>query len=78
MQKFTFFIGIDISKKTLDFSVVKTGHELFHLTTSNNEKGIALFMDKLRQLPQFELNQALFCMEYTGLVRHEVARFEYG
>jgi transposase len=70
MQKFTFFIGIDISKKTLDFSVVKTGQELFHLTTSNNEKGIALFMDKLRQLPQFELNQALFCMEYTGLYNH--------
>ena len=29
---FTHFIGIDVSKETLDFSVLKTGDLLFHLS----------------------------------------------
>lgn len=70
MRKFIYFIGIDISKKTLDFSVVQSGHQLLHLKTTNDEKGIGCFMDQLKQLPQYQISQVLFCMEYTGLYNH--------
>ncbi|MDO1449173.1 IS110 family transposase [Rhodocytophaga aerolata] len=70
MQKFIYFIGIDISKQTLDFSLVQMGNQLFHLTTANNPKGIACFIKKLKDLPGFEIKQALFCMEHTGIYNH--------
>jgi len=40
MEKFLYFIGIDISKATLDFAVVLANKVLFHFQSSNDKDGI--------------------------------------
>ena len=79
METFTFFIGIDISKATLDWALVVANKLLFHYQSSNDKKGIESFIKHLKQqCPQVSFVNSLYCMEHTGIVRHEVARFEYG
>ena len=62
----------------LDFAVVKANQILFHQQVSNDKKAIAAFLKYLRQQTKATIAECLFCMEHTGIVRHEVARFEYG
>lgn len=66
-MKFDFFIGIDVSKSELDFSVVKSGAELFHMETANNLDGIRAFMKKLKIESGVAFDKCLFCMEHTGI-----------
>ncbi len=65
-MQFDFFIGIDVSKNELDFSVVKSGTELFHLKTTNSLEGIKSFI-KIFKSKGYILSNALFCMEHTGI-----------
>ena len=78
VMQFDYFIGVDVSKATLDLAVVKANQVLFHQQVSNDKKGIREFLRYLRQQTKATLDACLFCMEHTGIVRHEVARFEYG
>ena len=48
MENFNFFIGIDISKATLDFAVVVVNKLLFHFQSSNDKKGIESFVKHLK------------------------------
>ncbi len=75
MQKFIYFISINVLKKTLDFSLVKMGEQIFHLKTINDEKNISSFLEKLKAVMDFSLAQALFCMENTGIYNHFVLSF---
>jgi transposase len=70
MQKFIYFIGIDISKGTLDFSVVKNGEQVFHVKTTNDLNGIEVFLTHLKTMADFDLSQCVFCMENTGIYNH--------
>lgn len=79
MENLTTFVGIDISKATLDWAVIIAGKLLFHYQSPNDQKGIESFVSHLKQqYPQASFSNSLYCMEHTGIVRHEVARFEYG
>lgn len=78
VMQLDYFIGVDVSKATLDFAVVKSSQVLFHQQVSNDKKGITAFLKHLRQQTKATIDTCLFCMEHTGIVRHEVARFEYG
>ena len=79
MESFSFFIGIDVSKATLDFAVVVTNKLLFHYHSTNDKCGIEAFVKQLKaECPGADFSNSLYCMEHTGIVRHEVARFEYG
>lgn len=79
MENLTVFIGIDISKATLDWAVVVANKLLFHYQSPNDSKGIEGFIKHLKQqYSQAHFDNSLYCMEHTGIVRHEVARFEYG
>ena len=66
-MEFEFFIGIDVSKNELDFSVQQGKCFLFHREISNEPAGIKAFVKELKQLPGFEMNKAVFCMEHTGI-----------
>jgi len=66
-KKYTYFIGIDISRNELDFAVFKNKEFLFHQETRNRSAAINLFIKELRALPGFKLSKALFCMEQTGM-----------
>ncbi|WP_020605069.1 IS110 family transposase [Spirosoma spitsbergense] len=66
-MNFTHFIGIDVSKDTLDFAVVATNKILFHQQVSNDKKGITQFLKELRKQTKAKLVDCLFCLEFTGI-----------
>ena len=73
-----YFVGIDIAKATLDWAVSEGKRVVLQTTTANSVIGIKTALRLLKTLPDWKPAQAIFCMEHTGIVRHEVARFEYG
>ncbi|GAB3048314.1 IS110 family transposase [Spirosoma pulveris] len=75
---YRYFIGIDVSKNELDFAVIEQNQLLFHLEVSNDKKGIQTFLQQFKSVTKGAFTNSLFCLEHTGIVRHEVARFEYG
>lgn len=65
-MKFKTFIGIDISKNTLDFSVRNETEQLFHLQVENSNEGIKKVLEKCKS-ESIDLKSVLFCMEHTGI-----------
>jgi transposase len=74
-MNYLYFIGIDISKNTLDVAVFQAGNMLFHMQIGNDSKSLELLLQKLRSLPDFSIEQTLFCMEHTGIYNHHVLKF---
>lgn len=65
-RKYTYTLGIDISKETLDFSLYKEGKLLLHRQVSNNVKGIKAFYKDAKQY-KVNWNNVLYCAEHTGI-----------
>ena len=65
-MNFKHFIGVDVSKKTLDLSVRNSANNIFHMQVENNKRGIDVFTRKCKEY-NIELNAALLCLEHTGL-----------
>lgn len=64
---YDFFCGIDISKKTLDFTFInKEETKLFFLQTSNDKKGIKKLLNHIKKYDS-KLDKTLFCCENTGI-----------
>jgi transposase len=66
-MKYNVFIGVDVSKETLDFVVLVAGTKLFHMQVTNNKRGINLFFKRFKKEVKFSMDQWLFCMEHTGI-----------
>lgn len=66
-MNFTYYIGIDVSKHTLDLAVRQGKNLLFHRQIENKPAAVRAFLRELKRLPGFELAQALFCLEHTGI-----------
>jgi len=66
-MEFEFFIGIDVSKNELDFSVQHGKNFLFHKEVINEPEVIKAFLKEIGSLKDFSLSKALFCMEHTGI-----------
>lgn len=76
MENFTFFIGIDISKATLDFAVVVSNKLLFHHQNTNDKLGIEGFIKQLKaQCPDANFLNCLYCMEHTGIYNNHLLHF---
>lgn len=73
-MQFDYFIGVDVSKATLDFALVKAGQVLFHQQVSNDKTGIAQFLRDLRKLTNAPLKHCLFCMEHTGIYNNPLLK----
>lgn len=73
MNQYKYFFGVDISKKTIDVTLVKQA-ELIHRQFSNNSVGMDELMDWLREL-NIDFASALFCMEATGLYCFTLTQF---
>lgn len=67
MMQFNFFVGIDVSKQTLDFSLVREGVELFAFQVGNTEAEIKAGVRKVKAFKKSSLQQILFCFEQTGI-----------
>lgn len=72
------YVGIDIAKATLDWAVYDGKKVVLQTSTPNTVAGIKTALRLIKTLPDWYAQQAVFCMENTGIVRHEVARFKYG
>ena len=67
MKNYSFFVGIDVSKETLDFALVVTNSVQFHLQVTNDKIGIEQFVKQAkRQNKGFSFENSLFCMEHTA------------
>lgn len=66
-MEFEFFIGIDVSKNELDFSVQQGKYFLFHKEIANDPQVIGTLLKELCKLQGFSMNNAVFCMEHTGI-----------
>lgn len=73
-MNFQFFIGVDISKLTLDLAVSDQYNALFHIQVSNDLKGIKSFISKCKQ-ESVSLSNALLCMEHTGIYNNVILEF---
>lgn len=73
---YTHFIGIDVSKNTLDFAVLQNKDLQFQLQVSNDSEGIKTFMRKFKEhFPKVPLSSLVFCMEHTGIYNNHLLHF---
>lgn len=71
MQKKEFFIGVDVSKLTLDVSVQGTKN---HLRIANSSEGFKQLLAWLKSL-NIALNNCWFVLEYTGGYEYRLVQF---
>jgi len=75
-MKRTWFIGIDISKKTLDVAIydlmLQTGKD--HFRVENDQKGFKQLIKQLKN-KGVELKEAFICLEYCGVYGLEIGLF---
>lgn len=67
-MKYKWFVGIDISKCTLDVTLYSTKDykKSKHIKVVNNTKGFSEILRWLKKM-QINVNATLFCMEHTGI-----------
>lgn len=67
-MKYKYYVGIDVSKLTLDFSAVSAGKVVFFIQTENTDEGFEKFLIEFSKEYPFEtMEEILFCMEHTGI-----------
>jgi len=71
---FEYFIGIDVSKDTLDCCLWKQGQILLYKKIDNNRKGITSWINTCKE-EKVNLDNTLFCMENTGNYSELVAEY---
>ncbi|CAH0186098.1 MULTISPECIES: IS110 family transposase [unclassified Pedobacter] len=66
-RTYLYYVGIDVSKQTLDISVITEHLFLFHKVIKNAEVEINTFVKELKQLKGLTLKNTVFGMEHTGI-----------
>jgi len=75
-MKYKFFIGVDVSKHTLDVAILESStNSTEHLQVSNNDDGLADLYAKLNTYSGFNTDQVLFCIEPTGLYSYPLLQY---
>ena len=70
-MNYLFFIGIDISKKTLDFAVRDRKGLLFHIKVDNSVVGLKQFQKECLNR-NIDLTCSLICCEHTGIYSQHI------
>lgn len=70
-MNYSFFVGIDISKKTLDFAVRDRKELLFHIKVDNSLAGLKQFQKECLSR-NINLLQSLICCEHTGIYSQNI------
>jgi len=75
-MKFKWFVGVDISKKTLDITLFDKMalKKSPHIVVSNNLKGFRGILKWLKK-QTLSLSEFLICMEHTGVYGYDLAIF---
>ncbi|PTS94829.1 IS110 family transposase [Pedobacter sp. HMWF019] len=66
IRRYTWFIGVDISKNKLDFSVMHNMVLILHKEITNDVDGIKSFIIELKTLEKFSMIKSIFVMEKIG------------
>jgi transposase len=71
------FIGVDISKKTLDLEVLDHSGDIQKKSElGNDEKSLAVFFDELtKEDPSFDWKTTMVCLEHTGIYANVLLGF---
>jgi transposase len=70
-----YFIGIDIAKATLDWAVYDGKKIVLQTSTPNTVSGIKTTLRLLKTLSDWNPQQAVFCMEHTGIYNAHLLDF---
>lgn len=62
-----YFIGVDISKATLDWAVFDGKTIVLQSQSANSETGIKTSLKLIKALPGFKMAESVCCMEHTGI-----------
>lgn len=65
--KIRYFVGIDVSKHTLDFAVITDQQLLTAATIVNDPSAILALLKSFKELPAFSKKKVLYCYESTGI-----------
>lgn len=76
-MRYVHFVGVDISKETLDYSVIHGGEKILQFKSENSDKGIKSFLKELKKIKGLELDSTLICMEDTGVYNNHLTSFLY-
>ena len=69
-MEFKHYAGIDVSKNTLDVTVIGNSPNLpFHMKIPNNMTGFKQLSSELKKIEDFNYSTTLFCMEHTGILQ---------
>ena len=71
-QKFNFFVGVDISRDKLDFSILDEQRFLLHKELLNETEPVKTFLNDLKKVKGFRLRNTIFCMENTGFYGNQL------
>lgn len=63
----TYFLGIDISKKTFHGALTIDGINMQESEVGNNPQAIKAYFQGLREKFRFSYNQLIVCLEHTGI-----------
>ena len=76
-MEFRFFIGIDVSKDTLDIGLLdaENSETVNHQQVSNNDSGITAMFRWLEEHNGFSIENSLFCLEHTGMYNYPLLQF---
>jgi len=73
MKQYNYFFGVDISKRTVDISLLHL-QSITHKQFDNNRSGMQELCQWLKEL-QIQFDETLFCMEATGLYCFTLTHF---
>lgn len=62
-----YFIGVDVSKATLDWAVFDGKTIVLQSQSANSETGIKATIKLIKALPGFRVAESICCMEHTGI-----------
>jgi transposase len=74
-MQFNFFVGIDVSKDTLDFSIITQGKEVSNFKIENSSKSIKATLKELVKVNEFSVPKTLFCLEQTGIYNNHITSY---
>ncbi|WP_448519257.1 IS110 family transposase [Rhodoflexus sp.] len=70
MENYSFFIGIDVSKASLDLTLRNAGQVLAYQKIANEREGIEQLLQHWQQAYSFSFSRCLICLENTGRYMH--------
>lgn len=66
-MSYQWFIGIDVSKQTLDITILNNNEKKMYEQIENSDQSIKTFLKKLIKDQKILLHDCLFCLEHTGI-----------